>query len=951
MPQSICRTQTIPVKVTNLNLKDCVNIVKTNNASSVLTKEGRKVVLGRKIVPRVEVGMTVNRHLKDGDWVVLNRQPSLHKESMMGHKVKVVPGNTFRLSVACTTPYNADFDGDEMNLHVCQSVVARAEVSSLMNVANQIVSPQKNGPVISLVQDGVLGVWLLTQPDVLVAKTTFFDCVMVVKYPTKPVPPTLTLTFTGRDLVSLVVPQKIYLPGLVVGGQVIGVLDKTSIKKVVHVVFLDCGPEACMRFVSDLQRITTRYLMGVGFSVGVEDCVVDLGLGLGSERASKMDFDEAGCLVKERCSKSNAMLQMTEAGSKGSMVNIVQISACVGQQFVEGKEVEDGFVGNSFLSGLTPREYFVHAQGGREGLVDTAVKTASTGYIQRRLVKLMEDQCVRYDGTVRNSRNKIVQFSYNGDGLDATWLENVDGAVVPLNIRRVARMHEGATPLAELKPLVSAMVRRVLGERAAVPQLGVVARETLDLRVNSQSFLEECERRLRRAKIDAGTMVGALAATSLGEPCTQMCLNSFHLAGVGGTAKMTSGVPRFKELLNCTSKIRTPSMVLPGTDFLAKELWMEQILVPTTLDIPKMFYDMHVVSGPRTKFEIEKTKCEHASFLEIVASVHRSCSEPPVYTAASSERWLLDVDPGDVDALMAAKIGGIEGVSEQFVDGPNTQTQGSNLIAAFRSNPAKSLDVQTNDVVETMKILGIEAASKVLAREMSKTLLASTYVNSRHIQQVADTMAGMGVLMPVSRHGMAGAKLPVLMRASFEETKDVFCKAAMFNEVDRCTGVTDAIILGTQFPGGTGSTAVVVPKKATFKYFWDPLDGFATVDVSVDECFGPGPCMCSGICNCPKAMTPLGTDEFYAPMDVDFEPWPAPAPDSPDSPGPDAYLPDSPVYCPSSPVYCPSSPVYCPSSPSYCPSSPVYCPSSPSKFVPRSPVIEHRIYVPRSPSY
>jgi DNA-directed RNA polymerase beta' subunit len=107
VPQSICKTQTIPVKVTAINMNAMVDVVKRGDASSVLTKDGRKIVLGRKILPRVEVGMTVNRHLVDGDWVVFNRQPSLHKESMMGHKVKVVSGNTFRLSVACTTPYNA----------------------------------------------------------------------------------------------------------------------------------------------------------------------------------------------------------------------------------------------------------------------------------------------------------------------------------------------------------------------------------------------------------------------------------------------------------------------------------------------------------------------------------------------------------------------------------------------------------------------------------------------------------------------------------------------------------------------------------------------------------------------------------------------------------------------------------------------------------------------------
>ena len=134
---------------------------------------------------------------------------------------------------------------------------------------------------------------------------------------------------------------------------------------------------------------------------------------------------------------------MVVAGSKGSFINISQMSACVGQQIVEGKRVpfgfkfrtlphftkDDyspearGFVENSYLRGLTPQEFFFHAMAGREGLIDTAVKTAETGYIQRRLVKALEDVMVAYDGTVRNSLGDIVQFIYGEDGMDGAFIE------------------------------------------------------------------------------------------------------------------------------------------------------------------------------------------------------------------------------------------------------------------------------------------------------------------------------------------------------------------------------------------------------------------------------------------------------------------------------------------------------------------------------------------------
>ncbi|KAH9159373.1 hypothetical protein AeNC1_019079, partial [Aphanomyces euteiches] len=159
--------------------------------------------------------------------------------------------------------------------------------------------------------------------------------------------------------------------------------------------------------------------------------------------------DQSGREAQGSLDETNNIKATVTSGSKGSYLNISQIIACVGQQNVEGKRIpygfhhrtlphygkddlgpeSRGFVENSYMKGLTPQEFFFHAMGGREGLIDTAVKTAETGYIQRRLVKAMESVMARYDGTVRNSNGEIIQFLYGEDGMDAVWVEkqNFDG--------------------------------------------------------------------------------------------------------------------------------------------------------------------------------------------------------------------------------------------------------------------------------------------------------------------------------------------------------------------------------------------------------------------------------------------------------------------------------------------------------------------------------------------
>ncbi len=519
VPFSIARNLTYPEVVTAFNKADMQRLVENGpdeypGAKYIERDDGFRVNLAyvrNRSELQLELGYKVIRHIRDGDFVLFNRQPSLHKMSIMGHRIRVMHYSTFRLNLSVTSPYNADFDGDEMNLHVPQSHQTRAEVMELMLVPHNIVSPQGNKPVMGIVQDTLLGCMLFTQRDTFLRRDLMMNLLMhvgdwdgVIPEPAiyKPEP-----LWTGKQIFSLILPKVNLIrynnthpdgekteisPGdtkvFISRGELIcGIVDKRTVGSssngLIHVTWKEYGSDVTCKLISQIQVLVNHYVLQRGQSIGIGDTIADdatmknvITTIQGAKEEVKMLIkkaqerelpllpgktmmesfetevnkvlngarDKSGASAQKSLLKSNNIKRMVSAGSKGSFINISQICACVGQQNVEGKRIaygfrrralphfvlddlgpeSRGFVENSYLRGLTPSEFFFHAMGGREGLIDTAVKTAETGYIQRRLIKAMEDVMVRYDGTVRNSVNHVVEFLYGEDGMDATYLED-----------------------------------------------------------------------------------------------------------------------------------------------------------------------------------------------------------------------------------------------------------------------------------------------------------------------------------------------------------------------------------------------------------------------------------------------------------------------------------------------------------------------------------------------
>jgi DNA-directed RNA polymerase beta' subunit len=511
VPMKIAMNLTVPEIVTKYNKEKLYRLVRTGPLVHPGAKQITKMNYDEngiahpehiylKYIDRnsvvLEDGDIIDRHLMDGDWGQFNRQPSLHRMSMMAHKVKVMPGKTFRLNVYCTAPYNADFDGDEMNTHIPQNIQTAYELEKLTAVPTQIISPAKSEPIIQVNFDTMVAAYLITHPHIKITRKNAFNLTMTNPQFTGKMPsPDKDGNWRGQDIFTMFLPDisftkenKSYDMDPVDHNKVIiengvfkqGILDKTIIgKTLIHMIFDSFGPEAVRNFLDNNQRMLNRWLSEHCFTLGMGDCIptvddnkkikefietriqnvntiikeANVGIynpdldakfiHISLEQdikeqldGAKYDFEK---YMKKTIDRKNGMYITNSSGAKGDVLSaICQTRGFLGQTSIIDRRVafgydkrtlphfskddygaiSRGFIVNNFFNGLDPHEVFFHQMGGRVGVIDTAIKTAESGYMQRRLIKALEDLSVKYGGTVRNGVNNIVQFAYGDDGID-----------------------------------------------------------------------------------------------------------------------------------------------------------------------------------------------------------------------------------------------------------------------------------------------------------------------------------------------------------------------------------------------------------------------------------------------------------------------------------------------------------------------------------------------------
>ena len=501
VPDRVAKEMTQTLNVTERNVEEARQYVRNGpeahpGANYVRRPDGRRLKVTEKnceeLAEKVEADWEVNRHLVDGDIVIFNRQPSLHRMSIMAHEVVVMPYKTFRLNTVVCPPYNADFDGDEMNMHALQNEEARAEARVLMRVQEQILSPRFGGNIIGAIQDHISGTYLLTHSNPEFSETQALDLLRATRVDELPeadgVDDAGKEFWTGRTLFSELLPDDLDLSFtssagddvVIEDGQLIeGTIDEDAVGafggEVVDTLTKAYGETRARVFINEIASLAMRAIMNFGFSIGIDDESippaaeeqVDEAInsayervqdlietyeageleslpGRGVDETLEMKImqtlgkarDSAGEIADQHFGDDNPAVVMARSGARGSMLNLTQMAGSVGQQAVRGERInrgyEDrtlshykendlsseahGFVENSYRGGLTPEEFFFHAMGGREGLVDTAVRTSKSGYLQRRLINALSELEAQYDGTVRDTSGRIVQFEFGEDG-------------------------------------------------------------------------------------------------------------------------------------------------------------------------------------------------------------------------------------------------------------------------------------------------------------------------------------------------------------------------------------------------------------------------------------------------------------------------------------------------------------------------------------------------------
>ena len=635
-------------------------------------------------------------------------------------------------------------DGDEMNMHMAQNVLAETELRHLAAIPYQVISPASNSPIIGIYQDSLLGSYRFTRPNITFTPRDAMNLLMMYSKVDAGAIREISEQNGGKiknfDILSqILAPLTLKFKtnqydededyatsnnvleirnGKYIRGQIDKSVLASSTKGIIHRSYNDFGNTAACDFIDDLQNVITEYMKSSAFSVGISDLVANrqtqdsiiheiakqkqevqslierVHMGSFENNTSFTNnaqfetsvnnilnkaTEQAGKISRKSLSKDNRFVMIVNSGSKGTLINISQMISCLGQTNVDGKRIpygfdnrtlphfnkyDDspgarGFIENSYISGLTAPELFFHAMGGRIGLIDTAVKTSQTGYIQRRLIKGLEDLKVEYDMTVRNNKGKIIQFAYGDDGFESTKVENQSIPLVGMSLEEIYIYYDivGANDqkteitriftkdaatrtrkqVQDTKEKCKEYIEKMIEYRDMIVEsvfkhknenglnIPVAFQNTIaniqgQLQLNSNSvvditpleafeLIEEYFKKLKKfsyiapnplfeilyyfyltpkdllinkrfhrkalvillenivlkykqAIVHPGEMVGVIAGQSIGEPTTQLTLNTFHLSGVSSKSNVTRGVPRIEEILRLTKNPKNPSLTV-----------------------------------------------------------------------------------------------------------------------------------------------------------------------------------------------------------------------------------------------------------------------------------------------------------------------------------------------------------------------------------------------------
>jgi DNA-directed RNA polymerase subunit A' len=817
IPFEIAKVVTVAEGVTDLNIEKLKKLIEKGEeypgANYIIRPDGKRkkitADLKEEIINEIIPGYKVERHLQDGDVVLFNRHPSLHRGSLMAHFVRVLPGRTFRLHPAVAAPYNADFDGDEMNIHSPQTEEARAEAKILLDVKRNLFSPKNNTNLIGCIGDAITGNYLLGEDEEVprdYANQILYKSGIEASFSKK--------TVKGTEIFAAILPKINFSNDSITikDGEIIkGKIDKTLFGsedgELIKELEKKIGISDTFDAIKKAFSLGIKYISDKGITISVEDLdldqsVVDAGeeiIKKAEKRTEeiielynkgeleripgKTDIEsreikilqtlnevrtKIGEIVKKEFPKDNPVNDMIQSGGGGNILNITQMACCVGQQALWGKRIDfgydkrtlsffkqgdlsphsRGFIRSPYIKGLRPDEFFFGAVTGRDSLMDTALRTPKSGYLYRRLANALQDLRVEYDGTVRDSNNNVIQYVYGDDGLD------------------VSKLH-------------------------------------------------------MKQQIAPGESIGIVTAQSFGEPSTQMALNVFHFAGVA-EMQITMGLPRLIEIFDARKKPSSPKMDI----YLKKEynnekdakVFAEKIKEVTLKEIASEINLNFSNKTIEIIIDKEGLRQTHSSVKTVVERLNdlgfRAKEKDNSIVLNASEFTFKEIYQLK-EKLKKTIISGIKGIKQILLAKKDKDfiiyTLGTNIKKIIELKEVDIERIISNDFYEVADVFGIEVARQLIIDEIYNVINTQGLdINERHLKLVSDAMTNTGEVKGVTRMGIISQKSSILARATFETPGKQFINATIKGSKDKLISVIENIMLNQPVPVGTGLPGLLV---------------------------------------------------------------------------------------------------------------------------------------------
>ncbi|NLD52140.1 MAG: DNA-directed RNA polymerase subunit beta', partial [Clostridiales bacterium] len=746
--------------------------------------------------------------------VLLNRAPTLHRLGIQAFEPVLVEGKAIRLHPLVCTAYNADFDGDQMAVHVPLSVEAQAEARFLMLAANNVMKPQDGKPVISPAQDMVIGCHYLTVRDEKAkgagrvfssqdeAEMAYFDGQITLQSPIKV---RIERTFEGqtehriidctlgRMLFNEVIPQDLgFQPRESLDDMFKLEIDREVVKKDLGRIVENCfhvhGVNICAKVLDEIKRLGYAYSTKGAITVSIADIIVppekaewlheadveidriearyrrglmsederyNAVINVWSDTTNKLKGRIMGVLDSK-----NPVYMMTNSGARGSVGQVAQLAGMRGlMASPSGKTIELPIRAN-FREGLNVLEFFMSSHGSRKSLADTALRTADSGYLTRRLVDVSQEVIVR----------EIDCFESRGEPVKGIPVEAI-GEIEPLADRitgRVAAEDVVHPVTGEFLCHINEPINRTLAQK--IEQAGVTrmqVRSVLSCRCQT-GVCARCygSNLAHGGMVDIGEAVGIIAAQSIGEPGTQLTMRNFHSGGVASATDITQGLPRVEELFEARKpKVEATLAEINGTVSFGTSKKRREIVI-TSDDDPneKKSYLIHY--GARLKVQ-EGDKVQ-----------------------AGDE--LID---GSVNPHHLLRILGIKSVQEYLL---------REVLSVYHSQGVGIADKHIEVIVRQMlrKVRVEDAGDTDLLPGSLVDIFRFEKSNEAALQEGKRPAIAKRVLLGITKASLATDSF--LSAASFQETTRVLTEAAIKGKVDPLEGLKENVIIGKLIPAGTG---------------------------------------------------------------------------------------------------------------------------------------------------